>query len=192
MLIDREIYSSYEEQIESASKEQVADLDDEVGALCSWGERWSGEVTVPQYATKTVMRFYEVDSRISEIEHELFTVDVEGANRLLWSPLDDQIVRSFKTVKAIGFSRPSTVLCGRMFYRVFSEKNIDLGPQEWCGLLLVLRRMWSTTRITIRFSNSDRFGKRTVHHKDGSVSFIYGVDQWRNMLVKRKIIPKGR
>lgn len=195
MLVERDIQTSYEEQIAAATKDQLVLLLAEVESLRLWGERWGRDTYDAPMETKDVPLLVESNGEIAEVVFPRAVWDLESANRVAIKHLDDRIVNAYIGMKKAGFQRPSSLLYGHMFKRLYNPKGLEVEPTEydvvqWRGMILVYKRLHSTCRILFRIEN-EKYCRRTIYKEDGSTEIVYGKAQWRRELVARKVI-KGR
>lgn len=193
MFLDNIIFKSYEDQMEKATAAMKKGLNSQVEDLRVWGERWSGDMTVPAREYMKVPVMYELGGEVTEVYEEKLWWPLQAANKNLLKHVDNRLLESFREIKRIGFKRSSSVLYGRMFVHVHSdkmEKQYYDRITEWAGVTLVLRRIRSTARVAYRYEQPDTLGRRVIEDKDGNVTIRFGKAQWRRELVQRGVIPK--
>lgn len=195
MLIEADIYASYEDQIGNASASQLKELDGEVERLRGWGDRWSRDVKIPAHIKFGLPRLFEHKGEVVEVPVEMVYWPLEQANQHMLKYVDIRMVEAFKTVKRMGFSRPSAVLYGRLFTYLHSDKvgrEYEGKLQDWGGPQLMLRRIHTTTRVAYRYEKFEKYGDRTKHKGNGDIERIYGRRQWRDELIRRGVIPRPK
>ena len=191
MLIDTFIAKQFDEQMTSASEAQIKRLDKEVNAICLWSCRQGSSLTDSKYSIRPILRVYSHNGKPVECRVDEVRWGLQNANRKHLKMFDAKIFDTVKLLRQIGFTGALVVLYGKVFDYAHSPdvESKYANTNSWVGIHLLLRRLYSTTRIALRYNYPDEFGPRIIE-KDGKVLTDYSKEPWKKELMKRGILKK--
>jgi len=192
MLIDKFIYKQFDQQMEKLNAIQKKALDKETEAICTWSARQGSSLEDSKYETRPVLRVYLHNGEPREFVTNEVRWGLQNANRKNVRAFDKKIIDSVGLLRQIGIGSAMVVLYGKIFDHAHvpetEEKYAD--SNAWVGIHLLLRRLYSTVRIALRYNYAEKFGPRIVE-KDGKIEYDYDREIWKRELQKRGVFKKG-